>query len=73
MYAEIALPIPMHTLFTYAVPENLRHGKPGMLALVPVGRSQQVGVIWRVLDKPTWEGTIRPIIDLLTPEPWFDE
>ncbi|MBF0433853.1 MAG: primosomal protein N' [Magnetococcales bacterium] len=73
MYAEIALPIPMHTLFTYAVPENLCHGKPGMLALVPVGRGQQVGVIWRILDKPTWEGTIRPIIDLLTPEPWFDE
>ncbi|HIJ83288.1 MAG: replication restart DNA helicase PriA [Magnetococcales bacterium] len=73
MYVEIALPIPMRTLFTYALPETLAHCQPGMLALVPVGRTQRVGVVWRILEQPHWtQGTIRPIHDLLTPDPLFD-
>lgn len=73
MYVELALPIPMGTLFTYALPEAFSFCQPGMLALVPVGRSQRVGVVWRILEEPAWtQGTIRPIHDILTPEPLFD-
>lgn len=72
MYAEIALPVPRQTLFTYALPETLMC-QPGMLVLVPVGRTQRIGVVWRILEQPNWTGgTIRPILDILTPEPLFD-
>ncbi|MBF0630007.1 MAG: primosomal protein N' [Magnetococcales bacterium] len=73
MYVEIALPIPLQTLFTYALPEPFSWCRPGSLALVPVGRTQRVGVVWRILEQPQWtRGTIRPIHDILTPEPLFD-
>ncbi|MBF0109721.1 MAG: primosomal protein N' [Magnetococcales bacterium] len=73
MFVEIALPGPLNTFFTYSLPESLHHCQPGSLALVPVGRGQRVGVVWHILEQPQWTGgSIRPILDLLSPKPLFD-
>ncbi|MBF0624768.1 MAG: primosomal protein N' [Magnetococcales bacterium] len=73
MFAQIALPVPRRSLFTYAVPEDLRPGcRPGCLVLVPVGRTRRVGVVWSVGEYPHWEGDIRPLAELLGNEPLLD-
>ncbi|MBF0454127.1 MAG: primosomal protein N' [Magnetococcales bacterium] len=72
MFAQVALPIPKRSLFTYRLPERMA-ARPGCLVLVPVGRSQRVGVLWACQEKPAWcEGEIRSITELLTPTPLLD-
>ncbi|MBF0622460.1 MAG: primosomal protein N' [Magnetococcales bacterium] len=75
MFAEIALPIPKRTLFTYAVPDALKAVcKPGCLVLVPVGNRFQTGVVWRLSEQPAWQdGKVRALKNVLNPEPLLDE
>ncbi|MBF0370879.1 MAG: primosomal protein N' [Magnetococcales bacterium] len=75
MFVQIALPIPKRTLFTYALPEALEDlCRPGCLALVPVGRGNQVGLVWKLSEESEWSGGgIRQIIDILGEEPLFSD
>ncbi|MBF0213745.1 MAG: primosomal protein N' [Magnetococcales bacterium] len=60
-FAQVALPIPKHTLFTYALPAGMSV-EPGSLVLVPTGRTHQTGVVWELTDEPAWkEGKILEI------------
>ncbi|MEO5350073.1 MAG: primosomal protein N' [Magnetococcus sp. YQC-3] len=69
MFAQVALPIPLRSLFTYALPPATT-ATPGTLLLVPVGNSQQVGILWSLSAEPLWqEGKIRPIIEILEERP----
>ncbi|MBF0445579.1 MAG: primosomal protein N', partial [Magnetococcales bacterium] len=73
MFAQIALPIPKRSLFTYKLPPDMG-AEPGCLVLVPVGRTERVGVVWEIQEKPTWSGgEIRPISELLTIKPLLDK
>ncbi|MBF0262144.1 MAG: primosomal protein N' [Magnetococcales bacterium] len=61
-FAQVALPIPKRTLFTYAIPDHLVV-EPGSVVLVPVGRGHRTGVVWEIVDQPTWrEGAILDIV-----------
>ena len=72
MFAQVALPIPKRSLFTYRLPANMV-AEPGCLVLVPVGRGERVGVLWQVQEKPAWSGgEIRPVSELLTKTPLLD-
>ncbi|MEO5379103.1 MAG: primosomal protein N' [Magnetococcus sp. DMHC-6] len=75
MYAQVALPIPKRTLFTYLLPVALEESAQlGSLALVPFGTSHRVGIIWRLDPLPQWqEGVIRPILDILGDGPLLDQ
>jgi primosomal protein N' (replication factor Y) (superfamily II helicase) len=45
-YCNVALPVPLRTTFTYAVPEDLRaHVQPGSRVLVPFRKKSMVGVV----------------------------
>ncbi|HXM97098.1 MAG TPA: primosomal protein N' [Candidatus Dormibacteraeota bacterium] len=46
MFCNVALPVPLRTTFTYAVPEELRQSvQPGGRVLVPFRRKSMVGVV----------------------------
>ena len=44
MFAEVALPLPLHRTFTYRLPADLAAGAvPGARVLVPFGRRSRIG------------------------------
>ena len=65
-YCNVALPVPLRTTFTYAVPEALRgQVLPGSRVLAPFRKKSLVGVVVEMVETPT-EGTkIREISKLL--------
>ncbi|MFO7974791.1 MAG: hypothetical protein R6V12_09165, partial [Candidatus Hydrogenedentota bacterium] len=70
-FAEIVLPLPVDSAFTYKVPPSLQKRiKPGMRAVVPVRKRIETGYIVGLSDKTEIE-KLRTIIDLPDPEPVF--
>jgi primosomal protein N' (replication factor Y) len=52
VFVSVALPLPLFTTFTYAVPEGEREKvRPGARVLVPFGRKEKIGWIDRVMDE----------------------
>jgi primosomal protein N' len=66
VYCNVALPVPLRTTFTYAVPEALRgQVMPGSRVLAPFRKKSLVGVVVEMVETPP-EGTkIREISKLL--------
>lgn len=50
-FANVAVPAPVHTAFTYRVPEGMAPG-PGTLVEVPFRRRRAIGVCIDVVDRP---------------------
>ena len=65
-FCNVALPVPLRTTFTYAVPESLREiVQPGTRVIVPFRKKAMVGVVVEFTDHPP-EGTkIREITKAL--------
>ena len=73
LYAEVAIPIPLHQCYTYSVPDELRGGaKVGSRALVPFGPRRVTGYIVGLTDAPPEGVETKPISDLLDSAPLFD-
>ncbi|HYL64863.1 MAG TPA: primosomal protein N' [Candidatus Methylomirabilis sp.] len=52
-FCNVALPVPLRTTFTYAVPESLRGAlQPGTRVLVPFRKKTLVGVVVDLLSEP---------------------
>jgi primosomal protein N' (replication factor Y) len=70
-YCEIALPVPVQSLFTYAIPEKLASEELiGRRVLVPFRNRKAIGVGLAVSDKaPEGVGAIKEIIGVLDPVP----
>jgi primosomal protein N' (replication factor Y) len=68
-YWNVALPVPLRTTFTYAVPEELRaQVRPGCRVLVPFRKKSLVGVVLEMATTAPEETKIREIqkaIDLI--------
>ncbi len=72
-YAEIALPLPVDRVFTYAVPTALRdRAAAGMRASVPVSNRVETGYITALTDHTEVEG-VRELLDLPDTAPVFSE
>jgi primosomal protein N' (replication factor Y) len=71
MYAQVALPIPVQTLFIYQIPSNLE-GKIelGHGVLVPLEKRLVFGFVVQLIPETKVRG-VREIITLLDPEPLF--
>lgn len=70
-FAEIVLPMPMDSAFTYKVPPSLLSRiRPGMRAVVPVRKRVEAGYVVALSGSTTVEN-LRSIIDLPDPEPVF--
>src|SRR5438045_296497 len=69
LYCDVSLPVPLDQLFTYSLPDTLRHRvKPGSRILVPFGPRKLTGVILRCHDEPPTVET-RDALRLLDSEP----
>ncbi len=52
-FAEVAVPVPVHGPFTYAVPPEIaRSLAPGALVAVPFRKSVAAGLVLKLLDEP---------------------
>ena len=73
MFVRVAIPIPSAKAFTYAVPETLVSAVAlGKRVIVPFGRKRLTGWIIEIPSEATPDQTIKEIIDLPDPEPFFD-
>ena len=53
LFCDVSLPVPLDQLFTYALPETLRHRvRAGSRIVVPFGPRKLTGVILRCPDEP---------------------
>lgn len=71
LFADVILPVPLHSLFTYSVPEALQQSiYPGSRVYVPFGRNKRyTGIVFRIhSDKPT-EYEVKEIEQLLDNSP----
>ena len=72
MFANVALNIPAHKLFTYAVPEHLQaKAQIGKRVFVPFGRGKRTGFIVSIASSSDLE-SVKPITELLDDDPLFD-
>ncbi|MGC1903261.1 MAG: DEAD/DEAH box helicase, partial [Candidatus Acidiferrum sp.] len=61
-FCNVALPVPLRAVFTYAVPESLREiVKPGTRVLVPFRKKSMVGVVVELGDAAPADTKIREI------------
>ena len=73
LYADIALPIPLDTTFTYIVPPELFGSvRLGCKVLVPFGRKYGTGIVVKLLNE-TDVPNLKPIRDILDAEPTFSD
>lgn len=71
-YAKLAIGLPIDELFTYSVPEDMRHRiKIGARALVPFGYRKMIGYVVRFIEEPDVEN-IKSIASLIDTEPILD-
>ena len=71
-YCDVSLPVPVDQLFTYALPETLRHRvQPGSRLIVPFGPRKLTGVILRCHDDPPPMAT-REALRLIDAAPVLD-
>jgi primosomal protein N' (replication factor Y) len=69
-YCKVALPVPLRTMFTYAVPEFLRaEVQPGRRVLVPFRKKAMVGVVVEMTGVAPQGTQIRPIQKVLDAVP----
>lgn len=69
-FVEVAVNLPVAVgMFHYHLPAALE-GRvlPGCLVVVPLGKREVQGVVWRLIDRPEVSET-RPVAQLLDPEP----
>jgi len=70
--ARVAVPLPLPTALTYAVPAHLApRARPGVRVRVRVGRQRQVGVLVDFAEAAPEGVTIRPLEEVLDREPVF--
>src|SRR5262249_34839025 len=65
-FCNVALPVPLRTVFTYAVPEELRESvQPGSRVLVPFRKKSMVGVVIELVKTAPEGRKVREITKLL--------
>src|ERR1700687_312958 len=69
-YCDVALPVPLRTVFTYAIPTALRDAVlPGCRVVVPFGRRSMVGVVVGRSAKLPDIAQFKEIVQVLDPCP----
>ena len=73
LYADLILPVPLHGVFTYVVPEGMAVGV-GCRVLVTFGRSTKyIGIVMRLHDKKPEGYEVKPILQLMDDTPIVTE
>ena len=69
IFAEVAVPVPLHEALIYRVPEALVGVEPGSRVKIPIGNRKVVGVVMGLRDEAPEELKIREILEVLDVEP----
>ena len=65
-FCNVALPVPLRTTFTYAVPESLRGAvQPGSRVLVPFRKKSMVGVVVELVEQAPSGTKVREIAKVM--------
>src|SRR5580658_4460001 len=65
-FCNVALPVPLRTTFTYAVPKSLGDTlQPGTRVLVPFRKKSMVGVVVEMADQPPANTKIREVAKVM--------
>ncbi len=73
LYCDVSLPVPLDHVFTYSLPETLRHRvRTGSRVLAPFGTRKLAGVVLRVHSEPPGAPP-RQLLRLLEEEPALDD
>ncbi len=73
LYCDVSLPVPLDQVFTYLLPETLRHRvTTGSRVLAPFGTRKLAGVVLRTHSEPP-SGPVRELLRLLEEEPALDD
>ncbi|HEX7478367.1 MAG TPA: primosomal protein N' [Polyangiales bacterium] len=71
-YVEVAVPVPLRRLFTYAVPAGLRGRVPaGTRVAVPFGKRKLAGFVVREIESPPAGTRIKALASVLDEQPVF--
>ena len=66
MFVNVILPLPLNTMFTYSLPEEVGEVVPGMRVLVPFGRKRCIGIVHSLTDRqPQMAARIKSVVDVL--------
>jgi len=69
-FCNVALPVPLRTAFTYAIPEPLRGAiQPGSRVLVPFRKKSLVGVVVELVEQPPAGTKVREITKVMELRP----
>ncbi len=69
-YCNVALPVPLRTLFTYSIPDHLRESvQPGTRVHVPFRRKSLIGVVIELTDTAPQDTKIRDITKSIDDKP----
>jgi primosomal protein N' (replication factor Y) (superfamily II helicase) len=69
-FCNVALPVPLRTTFTYAVPQALRSAvQPGSRVLVPFRKKSLVGVVLEGTERAPEGAKVREISKVMEPAP----
>ena len=73
LYADLILPVPLHGVFTYAVPEGMTVGT-GFRVLVTFGRNKTyLGIVMRLHDRKPEGYEVKPILQVIDSMPIVTE
>jgi primosomal protein N' (replication factor Y) len=73
LYCDVSLPVPLDQVFTYLLPETLRHRvRTGSRVLAPFGSRKLAGVVLRTHSEPP-ASPPRELLRLLEEEPALDD
>ena len=73
LLADVALPLPLPTIYSYAVPPEYEGALgPGSRVLVPLGSQQLIGYVTAVSRREPPRG-LKRVLDLIDEEPLLDE
>jgi primosomal protein N' (replication factor Y) len=69
-FCNVALPVPLRTVFTYSIPDALRDlVQPGSRVLVPFRNKSMVGVVTELTNEAPTDAKIRSVIKALDHRP----
>lgn len=70
MYAEVILPLPLYSAFTYSIPDSMKGVAVGSRVLVQFGRRKfYTGIVAAVVQDPPSGYEVKPLSVLLDPTP----
>ena len=73
-YADVVVPVPLRTEFTYRFDDSVMDIKPGIRVMVPFGRRKTRAYVVRVRDRiDVTSFEIKDVIRIIDPKPIFSE